>query len=98
MTMAMVHIAEAIAGTVSRANGEDSQLAGCPGWLNLSRYADPAPVIPVEGACVPIALDRAGCVRRVERVGTVAAPAVRAAPDAPEAAGAPAGVSDSTNV
>lgn len=80
----MVAQLEVIEGTVSRANGKGFVLTGREGWLNLSRYADPAPMIPAEGAKVRVSLDRAGFVRAVEALA--AAPATQQPATQPETA------------
>ncbi|HEY7295790.1 MAG TPA: hypothetical protein VH916_12165 [Dehalococcoidia bacterium] len=59
-------IVEEIRGVVEAANPRGFLLAGRDGWLNISRYADPTPEIPVEGALVRVGLDKAGYVRTIE--------------------------------
>src|SRR5579859_3796811 len=70
-------IVEEISGVVEAANPRGFLLAGREGWLNLSRYADPTPEIPGEGALVRVGLDKAGFVRTIE---------VEAAPERPATA------------
>jgi hypothetical protein len=62
----MVAEVERIEGTVARVNGNGFQLAGRPGWLNLSRFARPAPDLPASGERVAVSLDTRGYVRAVE--------------------------------
>lgn len=59
-------IVEEITGVVEAANPRGLLLAGRDGWLNISRYADPAPAIPSEGSLVRLGLDKAGFVRTIE--------------------------------
>jgi hypothetical protein len=73
----MVAEVERIEGTVARVNGSGFQLTGRPGWLNLSKFARPAPALPGEGERVAVSLDGRGYVRAVERL---AAPLPDAAP------------------
>lgn len=44
-------------------------------WLNLSKYANPAPAIPPAGTPVRLTLDKAGLVRAVEPVVSGRSPA-----------------------
>jgi len=73
-------VTESIEGVVSRANGKGFTLAGRDGWLNLSRYADPVPAVPAEGARVRVGLDKAGFVRVIEPAGAGAEEAPGAQP------------------
>ncbi len=59
-------IIEEISGVVEAANPRGFLLAGRDGWLNISRYADPVPEIPAEGALVRVGLDKAGFVRTID--------------------------------
>jgi len=63
--MARDPIVETIRGTVERANGSGFMLIGRAGWLNLSKYAEPAPLMPDVGQVVAVGLDKAGFVRAV---------------------------------
>jgi hypothetical protein len=63
-----------IEGTIERTNERGFRLAGREGWLNLSRYATPAPEVPAVGTQVKVGLDKSGYVRSVEPV-TAGAPA-----------------------
>lgn len=76
-------ITDTIDGSVARSNDKGFLLAGREGWLNRSKYADPAPLTPTEGQQVRVGLDRAGFVRTVEVLG-----------DAPARTGEPAGSPD----
>jgi len=68
MTTQTNPITEYVEGTVSRINGHGFQLVGRDGWLNVSKYANPAPELPSEGASVRIGLDKAGFVRSIEQL------------------------------
>jgi len=59
-------IVDEVAGVVEAANPRGFLLAGREGWLNISRYAEPPPPIPAEGARVRVGLDKAGFVRAIE--------------------------------
>ena len=59
-------IVEEISGVVEAANPRGLLLAGREGWLNISRYADPAPAIPPEGSLVRLGIDKAGFIRTIE--------------------------------
>jgi hypothetical protein len=61
-------VTEHVDGTVGRTNASGFTLKGRDGWLNRSKYADPAPVIPNEGAAVRVGVDKAGYVCSVELV------------------------------
>ncbi len=69
---------EQITGTVTRANGHGFQLAEREGWLNLSKFANPAPVMPEKGQRVSITIDKAGYVRAVTPMPSEPEPAVDA--------------------
>jgi hypothetical protein len=58
-------ITDTVSGVVSRVAGHGFQLAGRDSWLNLSKYAKPAPLLPRGGMHVEVGLDRAGYVRAV---------------------------------
>ena len=73
---------EYIEGLVARTNANGFTLKGRDGWLNLSKYADPQPVIPAVGTTVRVARDKSGYVRTVAPwtlQGATAAPAPHAA-------------------
>ena len=57
---------EYVEGTVGRYNERGFTLRERDGWLNISRYATPAPPIPNEGARVRAGIDGSGFVRTVE--------------------------------
>jgi hypothetical protein len=57
---------EYVEGVVLRSNERGFTLRGREGWLNVSRYANPAPPIPGEGATVRVGLDNSGFVRTVD--------------------------------
>jgi len=59
-------ITEEIGGIVVRVSQNGFTLAGRDGWLNVSKYAEPPPPMPPEGARVRVGLDRAGFVRTVD--------------------------------
>lgn len=69
-------IVEELRGVVEAANPRGFLLAGRDGWLNISRYADPAPEIPAEGSLVRVGLDKAGFVRSIEVEAEAERPAV----------------------
>ena len=56
---------EYIEGIIARTNDRGFLLHGETEWRNLSRYADPQPVIPAVGTTVRVALDKSGYVRQV---------------------------------
>jgi hypothetical protein len=56
-----------ITATIGRVNDNGLQTEEQPGvWLNISKYANPQPVIPPRGTPVRITLDGAGFVRAIE--------------------------------
>ncbi len=57
---------DSISGVISKVNGSGFLLEGRQGWLNLSRFARPAPEIPPVGTRVVVSLDNQGFVRGVE--------------------------------
>jgi hypothetical protein len=61
-------VVETVSGTVGRVNQSGFTLAGREGWLNVSKYASPAPSVPREGTQVRVGLDKSGFVRTVEIV------------------------------
>src|SRR5207253_7689808 len=73
-TVTSTLITEYVEGTIGRSNEKGFTLSGRDGWLNLSRYADPAPSIPVEGTGVRVGLDKAGFVRTIELLAGAASP------------------------
>ena len=52
-------------GMVTRVSAHGFQLRGRDGWLNLSRYAKPAPALPQTGMAVRVGLDARGFVRSI---------------------------------
>ncbi|MHB8577847.1 MAG: hypothetical protein ACYDCQ_21250, partial [Dehalococcoidia bacterium] len=64
--MTTPQIVDSVEGTVGRCNDKGFTLNGREGWLNVSRYADPPPLLPAEGAQVRVGLDKSGFVRSVE--------------------------------
>jgi len=65
---------ETIGGTIERTNDHGFTLSGRPGWLNISKYADPVPTIPAAGTWVVVAIDKGGFVRSIQIAATSAAP------------------------
>lgn len=55
-----------VSGIVTRTNGTGFCIDGHEGWLNVSKYAKPAPMIPAKGQAVNVGLDKAGFVRTIE--------------------------------
>jgi hypothetical protein len=78
-----------IEGVVGKCNERGFTLRGREGWLNVSRYANPAPTVPAEGSRVRVGMDASGFVRTVE---------VLAAPVAQETAPVPTGPARETAV
>jgi hypothetical protein len=78
--MVAATVADTIEGIVSRVNDHGFILEGHGDWLNLSRYAKPAPLLPHAGVHVEVGLDKDGYVRTV-------APIRRDEPTPPEALG-----------
>jgi hypothetical protein len=58
--------AEVVEGTVARVNDRGLVLDGEDCWLNVSRYAKPAPKLPQVGETVRVYLDKDGYIRDVE--------------------------------
>jgi hypothetical protein len=54
-----------IEGVVERVHGNGFRLAGREGFLNLSKFAIPAPAMPTEGQRVAVGIDKGGFVREV---------------------------------
>ena len=65
---------DTITGTVSRVNGKGFQIAELDGWLNISKYASPAPTMPTVGERVNITIDKSGFVRKIEPIAKPATP------------------------
>lgn len=63
-------ITETVDGTVGRVNDNGFTLTGRDGWANLSKYADPRPVLPNSGERVRVGFDKSGFVRAVTVVAT----------------------------
>ena len=62
-------------GTVAKTNSTGLQTAEDPGrWINLSKFSQPAPIIPPVGTVVELALDGSGFIREIRALGTNAAP------------------------
>jgi hypothetical protein len=59
---------DVVDGVVARRNERGILLEGESGWLNVSRYANPAPALPLPGERVRLYLDEDGYIRDVERV------------------------------
>jgi hypothetical protein len=56
-----------LTATIARSNGKGFQTQEQPGvWLNLSKFAEPAPVVPPVGTACRLTLDAAGFVRAIE--------------------------------
>lgn len=72
--MAAERIVGTIAGTVTCTNGHGFRLG--EEWVNISRYAHPAPELPPVGAQVECGVDKSGYVHSITVVS-------RAASDAP---------------
>jgi hypothetical protein len=64
----MAQTLEYTEGTVSRTNDHGLQLVGRDGWLNVSRFANPAPALPPAGARIRLGMDTSGFVRTIETV------------------------------
>jgi hypothetical protein len=52
--------------TVSRTNGTGFRVVEGDEWLNISKYAKPAPAMPEVGQRVRVSLDKSGYVRAIE--------------------------------
>src|SRR5438105_3196685 len=64
-----------ITATIARVNGSGFTTQEQPQtWLNLSKYATPAPTIPPAGAQVRLVLDGSGFVRAIKPVATAPSP------------------------
>jgi hypothetical protein len=59
---------DVVDGVVARRNERGILLEGESGWLNVSRYANPAPALPLPGERVRLYLDKDGYIKDVERV------------------------------
>ncbi len=57
---------DAIEGTVARVGSYGFTLDGREGWVSISKFADPRPDLPAEGARVRVELDRSGYARTIE--------------------------------
>jgi len=70
-----------VTATIARVNGRGFTTQEQPNsWLNLSRYAKPAPTIPPSGTEVRLTIDGDGYVRAIE---LVPAPPASSQPQAP---------------
>lgn len=76
---------ESITGQVTQVNGSGLQIHGRDGWLNVSRYASPQPLLPRVGEFAQLILDPQGYIRRCRVLG----PADRPNPSLPAAVQAP---------
>ncbi len=56
---------EMLTGTVTKTNGNGFRIAEQEGWLNISKFAKPAPDMPAAGQRVRISLDESGYVRAI---------------------------------
>jgi hypothetical protein len=61
-------ITETIEGVVISVNERGFKLEGRDSWLNLSKYASPAPELPFKDELVSAGLDKAGYVREIRIV------------------------------
>jgi hypothetical protein len=57
---------ESIEGLVERVGSYGFTLDGRDGWISISKFADPRPELPAEGARVRVDLDRSGYARAIE--------------------------------
>jgi hypothetical protein len=57
---------ESIEGLVERVGSYGFTLDGRDGWVSISKFADPRPELPAEGARVRVDLDRSGYARAIE--------------------------------
>jgi hypothetical protein len=57
---------ESIEGLVERVGSYGFTLDGRDGWVSISKFADPRPELPAEGARVRVDLDRSGYARTIE--------------------------------
>lgn len=74
---------ERVVGTVVKVHNRGFQLEGHDGWLNVSKYANPAPEIPSAGQVVTVAIDRSGFVREIGRPDPQPAAQLEPAPSGP---------------
>jgi hypothetical protein len=66
MISPLPHQGDVVDGVVARVNDRGLVLDGDDLWLNVSRYAKPAPKLPRVGETVRIYLDKDGYIRDVE--------------------------------
>jgi hypothetical protein len=66
--MVAATVESTIEGVVSRTNDHGFQLAGRDDWMNLSKFAQPTPLLPRKGMRVEVGLDQSGYVRTVSSV------------------------------
>jgi hypothetical protein len=59
---------DVVDGVVARRNERGILLQGEDVWLNVSRYAKPAPALPLPGERVRLYLDKDGYIRDVDRI------------------------------
>ena len=66
MTTARNTSTDTIEGTVARVGSYGFTLDGREGWVSISKFAEPRPDLPVEGARIRAELDRSGYARTIE--------------------------------
>ena len=66
MTSARTTSTEALEGVVERVGSYGFTLEGRDGWVSISKFADPRPDLPGEGARVRVDLDRSGYARAID--------------------------------
>jgi len=64
--MARDPIVQTISGIVASVHGTGFRLRDREGFLNLSKFCDPEPVLPNPGDAVVVGLDKGGFVRQVQ--------------------------------
>ena len=65
----MAAITRTVPATIARVNDHGFQTIEDPGkWWNVSKFVNPAPIIPPKGTEVTLTLDGAGYVRSIEPV------------------------------
>lgn len=57
---------EMISGRVTAVNDKGVKLDGDDEWLNISKYAKPAPKLPAKGERVTLGMDTQGFIRTIE--------------------------------
>jgi hypothetical protein len=66
MITPLPHTGDVVEGVVSKANERGVLLTGEDAWINVSKFAQPAPKLPRRGEHVRLHLDRYGFIRDVE--------------------------------